>query len=67
MSFAKLSAFSLASFELQAQTGGTLRYAEAIGDLEDQISLSPQAMGLIGTPVPSSQGVLASAEWEADE
>ena len=67
MSFAKLSAFSLASFELQAQTGGTLRYAEAIGDLEDQISLSPQAMGLNGTPVPSSQGVLATAEWGADE
>ena len=48
MSFAKLSAFSLASFELNAQSGGTHRYADAVYDLDDQISLSPQAMGLIG-------------------
>jgi hypothetical protein len=49
VSFAKLSAFSLASFELQAQSGGTMRYADAVYDLEDQISLSPQAMGMVGS------------------
>lgn len=55
MSFQKLSAFSLASFELQAQTGGTLRYADAVYDLEDQISLSPQAMGLVGSYMATSE------------
>jgi hypothetical protein len=54
VSFSKLSAFSLASFELQAQTGGTMRYADAVLDLEDQISLSPQAMGLIGNFLPAA-------------
>lgn len=55
MSFQKLSAFSLASFELQAQTGGTTRYADAVYDLEDQISLSPQAMGLVGNYMSTSE------------
>ncbi len=51
MSFNKLSAFSLASFEMTAQQGGTHAYADAVHGLEDQISLSPQAMGLIGYSV----------------
>lgn len=67
MSFAKLSAFSLASFELQAQSGGTLRYADTICGLEDHLSLSPQAMGLIGTAVPSEQGIVVVGEWEEEE
>lgn len=46
---AKLSAFSLGSFELDAVSGGSHRYADAVG-VEDQISLSPQAMGLLGKP-----------------
>ncbi len=50
---------------MQAQSGGTLRFADSLGELEDQISLSPQAMGLIGTPVPASQGVIMTeVEWE---
>lgn len=40
---------------MQAQTGGTMRYADAVYDLEDQISLSPQAMGLVGTYVSTSE------------
>ena len=50
---------------MQAQSGGTLRFADALGDLEDQLSLSPQALGLIGTPVAASQGVIVTeVEWE---
>jgi hypothetical protein len=45
----------LASFELQAQTGGSVRYADAVYDLEDQISLSPQAMGLVGSYISTSE------------
>lgn len=48
MSFNQLSAFSLASFEMNAANGGTHAYA---GALTDQISLSPQAMGMIGSNV----------------
>lgn len=48
MSFNKLSAFALASFEMNAANGGTHAYADAVHDLTDQISLSPQAMGAIG-------------------
>lgn len=64
MSFSKLSAFSLASFELQAQAGGTLRYADAVYDLEDQISLSPQAMGLVGN---STGGAVMTSSAEGDD
>ena len=69
MSFSKLSAFSLASFELQAQAGGSVRYADAVYDLEDQISLSPQAMGLVGSYVSTSEVTsppeAETAEYEA--
>lgn len=51
MSFNKLSAFSLASFEMNAQSGGTHRFADAVHGLAEQVSLSPQAMGVIGVPV----------------
>jgi hypothetical protein len=69
VSFQKLSAFSLASFELHAQTGGTTRYADAVYGLEDQISLSPQALGMVGQYVPGSQtgegnSELSSADFE---
>lgn len=55
MSFNKLSTFALASFEMDAQMGGSSRYADAVCGVEDQISLSPQALGLIGVAVPDSQ------------
>lgn len=48
MSFHKLSAFALASFEMNALNGGTHAFADAVHDVSDQISLSPQAMGMIG-------------------
>ncbi len=48
MSFNKLSAFALASFEMNAMNGGTHAFADAVHDISDQISLSPQAMGMIG-------------------
>jgi hypothetical protein len=50
MSWNQLSAFSLASFEMNAQLGGTHHYADAVTGVEDQISLSPQAMGMLGVP-----------------
>ena len=50
MSWNQLSSFSLASFEMNAQMGGTLHYADAVTGVEDQISLSPQAMGMLGVP-----------------
>ena len=54
MSFQKLSAFSLASFEMNAQGGGTHRFADAVHGMAEQVSLSPQAMGVIGVPVNHS-------------
>lgn len=51
--FSKLSAFSLGSFELDAVSGGSHRYADAVSGVEDAISLSPQAMGLIGNATPA--------------
>ena len=61
MSLQKLSAFSLASFELQAQTGGTVRYADAVYGLEDQISLSPQAMGMVGSYLGGRRDISGSS------
>lgn len=55
MTWNKLSAFSLASFEMDAQFGGSARYADAVTGVEDQISLSPQALGLIGVAVGDGQ------------
>lgn len=51
MTWSNLSAFSLASFEMDAQMGGSHRYADAVTGVEDQISLSPQAMGMLGNSV----------------
>lgn len=67
VSFSKLSAFSLASFEMTAQQGGTHAFADAVHGLEDQISLSPQAMGLIGYSVsrPTPQAESPPAEEES--
>ena len=53
MTWSNLSAFSLASFEMNAQMGGSHRYADAVTGVEDQISLSPQAMGMLGVSVSS--------------
>jgi hypothetical protein len=50
MSWNQLSSFSLASFEMNAQMGGTHRFADAVTGVEDQISLSPQALGVLGVP-----------------
>ncbi len=50
-----LSSFSLASFEMDATLGGTYRFADALTDVEDQLSLSPQAMGMIGTAVTNEK------------
>lgn len=55
MTWSKLSAFSLASFEMDAQMGGTQRFADAVTGMEDQISLSPQAMGAIGVVLPPTK------------
>lgn len=53
MTWSKLSSFSLASFEMDAQFGGTHRFADAVTGVEDQLSLSPQAMGMLGVAVPT--------------
>lgn len=55
MTWSQLSAFSLASFEMDAQMGGSHRFADAVTGVEDQISLSPQAMGLLGVPTYRQQ------------
>lgn len=55
MSWNQLSAFSLASFEMNAQMGGTHRFADAVTGVEDQISLSPQAMGMLGVNLPTHE------------
>ncbi len=57
--FNSLSAFSIASFEMDAISGGTYRFAEAIEGVEDQISFSPQAMGMLG--------VSTSGGWATEE
>lgn len=69
MSWNKLSAFSLASFEMNAQMGGTGRYADAVTGVEDQISLSPQAMGMLGVSLPSAQEEAESVggDWSEEE
>ncbi len=54
MSWSSLSSFSLASFEMNAQMGGTHRFADAVTGVEDQLSLSPQALGMLGVAVPTS-------------
>ena len=56
MSWNQLSSFSLASFEMNAQMGGTHRYADAVTGVEDQISLSPQAMGMLGVSMTGEGG-----------
>jgi hypothetical protein len=56
MTWSTLSSFSLASFEMNAQMGGTHRFADAVAGVEDQLSLSPQALGMLGVAVSSSDG-----------
>lgn len=46
LAYAKLSAFSLGSFELDAVSGGSHRYAEAV----DEVSLSSEASELMEKP-----------------
>lgn len=67
MTWSKLSAFSLASFEMDAQMGGTQRFADAVTGMEDQISLSPQAQGVIGIVLPPTKLVLPESEIVPDE
>lgn len=67
MSFQKLSAFSLASFEMNAHAGGTHRFATAVSGLSEQVSLSPQAMGVIGVPVNHSAFNQPEPEEHGDE
>ena len=37
---------------MDAQMGGSHRYADAVTGVEDQISLSPQALGMLGVATP---------------
>ena len=67
MTWNKLSAFSLASFEMNAQMGGTHRFADAVTGMEDQISLSPQAMGMMGVAVTESWGNVSEESFEQEE
>jgi len=64
MSWSQLSSFSLASFEMDAQMGGTGRFADAVTGVEDQISLSPQALGMLGVAV-SEGGTLGEEQGSA--
>lgn len=68
MSWNKLSAFSLASFEMNAQMGGTGRFADAVTGVEDQLSLSPQAMGMLGVSLPpEEEATSVGGDWSEEE
>lgn len=49
---------------MDAQMGGTHRFADAVTGVEDQLSLSPQAMGLLGNAVSAEEQSAPMSEGE---